>query len=240
MAVRVRADRTHPLPSPRWAGWPASIPPRRPQRVDRRRAVMAKTGSIRERVLADGSSAWVLVWRVGGRQVKRTVRGSQRDAERVLTAALAARDRGEMRAVSTETFQVYAERWLEAKRPRLEPSTYRDYETHLRLRLVPSFGRLKLRAVTRDRIERYLAELDARGSRRATARASACCRARRSTTASSRCGRSSAVRFAKGSSPATPPLAPTATTRSSSPTNAPRCSHSTAKRAARGGMGDYL
>jgi integrase len=122
---------------------------------------MAKTGSIRERVLADGSSAWVLVWRVGGRQVKRTVRGSQRDAERVLTAALAARDRGEMRAVSTETFEVYAERWLEAKKPRLEPSTYRDYETHLRLRLVPTFGRLKLRTVTRDRIERYLAVLDA-------------------------------------------------------------------------------
>ena len=67
-----------------------------------------------------------------------------------------------MRAVSTETFKVYAERWLEGKRPRLEPSTYRDYETHLRLRLVPAFGRLKLRAVTRDRIERYLAELDAR------------------------------------------------------------------------------
>jgi integrase len=94
--------------------------------------------------------------------VKKTVRGSLRDAERVLTAALAARDRGEMRAVSTETFKAYAERWLEAKSPRIEPATYRDYETHLRLRLVPAFGRLKLRAVTRDRTERYLAQLDSR------------------------------------------------------------------------------
>ena len=50
-----------------------------------------RTGSIRERVLADGSSAWILVWRVGGRQVKQTVRGTKTDAERVLTAALAAR-----------------------------------------------------------------------------------------------------------------------------------------------------
>jgi integrase len=123
---------------------------------------MAKTGSIRERVLADGSSAWILVWGVGGRQVKKTVRGSQRDAERVLTAALAARDRGEHRAPDSQPFKNYAERWLESKRTRIEPSTWDDYSAHVRLRLVPAFGKLRIRQITRSAIERYLAELDAK------------------------------------------------------------------------------
>jgi hypothetical protein len=39
-----------------------------------------------------------LYWRVGGRRVKKTVRGARKDAEAALTALLAARDRGEHRA----------------------------------------------------------------------------------------------------------------------------------------------
>ena len=76
--------------------------------------------------------------------------------------ALAAVAKGDLRTVSRETFGDYAERWLEAKRPRLEQSTHRDYETHLRLRLKPAFGALKLRQISRTRIEQYLADLDAK------------------------------------------------------------------------------
>jgi integrase len=101
------------------------------------------------------------MWRVDGRRVKQTVRGSQRDAERVLTAALAARDRGEMRAPDTERFNTFAERWLASKKPRVEPSTWSDYSTHIEKRLVPAFGKRKLRQITRSAIEAYLAELDA-------------------------------------------------------------------------------
>jgi hypothetical protein len=116
----------------------------------------------------------VLKWRVGGRQVKKTVRGTRQDAEAVLTAALAARDRGEQRKVSTELFEAYARRWLEAKRPSLEASTYNDYEAHLRLRLLPTFGKLRLRDVTRARVESYVATQHAawlkRAGRRETVR----------------------------------------------------------------------
>jgi hypothetical protein len=94
---------------------------------------------------------------VAGRQVKRTIRGTRADAGAALTAALAARDRGEQRKVSTETFETHALRWLVAKQPRLEESTYADYEAHVRLRLVPAFGKLRLRDLTRHRIDAYIA-----------------------------------------------------------------------------------
>ena len=45
----------------------------------------------------------------------------------------------------------------------IEASTYRDYETHLRLRLIPAFGRRKLRQIARAHVEDYLARLDADG-----------------------------------------------------------------------------
>jgi integrase len=120
-------------------------------------------GTITPRPLADGTPAWVLYWRVGGRRVKKTVRGTRKDAEAALTAFLAARDRGEQRRVSTATFEVYAAAWLTAKQPRLEAATFQEYETHLRLRLIPAFGKLRLRDVTRARVEAYVAAQHARG-----------------------------------------------------------------------------
>ena len=87
-----------------------------------------------------------------------------REAQRALNAALAAVDRGEQRTTSRETFAQAADRWLASKRPRIEASTYRGYEIDLRLRLKPAFGHLKLRQITRGRIEDYLAELDAAGT----------------------------------------------------------------------------
>jgi len=50
------------------------------------------------------------------------------------------------------------------KRPLLEASTREDYERHLRLRLLPAFGALKLRAITRARVEDYVAALDSQGA----------------------------------------------------------------------------
>jgi len=50
------------------------------------------------------------------------------------------------------------------KRPLLEESTFRDYEAHLRLRLLPAFGRRKVRQITRAHVEAYLATLDRSGT----------------------------------------------------------------------------
>jgi integrase len=121
-------------------------------------------GSILRRKNKDGSTTFSIKYRTGdGTQVKKAIGPSRTEAQRELTAALAAVDRGEHQTTSRETFEEAAWRWLEAKRPRIEPSTYRDYEIHLRHRLIPAFGKLKLRQITRARIEVYLARLDSEG-----------------------------------------------------------------------------
>ena len=118
-------------------------------------------GSILKRKNANGTTTFSIKYRTGdGTQVKKAVGSSRREAERALNDALTRVDRGEVRTASRETFEQAAARWLARKRPVLEESTYRDYEAHLRLRLVPAFGPRKLRHITRGHVEDYLAALD--------------------------------------------------------------------------------
>src|SRR5687767_2575429 len=121
-------------------------------------------GCIYRQPKKSGGFTWYVKYRTGdGTQVKRAAGASRREAERALTAALASVDRGEQRTVSHRTLETEAWEWLEVKRPRIEPATYRDYRYHLEKRLVPAFGPLKLRAITRPRIEAYVADLAAEG-----------------------------------------------------------------------------
>ena len=130
-------------------------------------------GSILRRRNRDGTTTYSIKYRTAdGTQVKKAVGSSRREAERALVEAVAAVDRGEIRSTSSETFAEAAERWLTRKRPLLEASTYRDYDAHLRLRLLPAFGPRKVRQITRAHVEAYLAELDGAGmlSRKTTQR----------------------------------------------------------------------
>jgi integrase len=107
----------------------------------------------------------MLRYRVAGRDVKVTVRGTRREAEAELTRLLRERDAGGGRRVtSRETFDVYATRWLESRKHRVEPGTIEAYQKHLDIRLLPTFGRLNLRQVTRERVEAYVRELDRAGT----------------------------------------------------------------------------
>src|SRR3954452_10542233 len=121
-------------------------------------------GSILRRRNKNGTTTFSIKYRTtDGTQVKKAVGPSRRAAEEALTDALAKVNRGEVRTATRETFEEAAATWLARKRPLLEASTYRDYETHLRLRLVPKFGPMKLRQITRGHVEDYLAALDAAG-----------------------------------------------------------------------------
>ena len=100
------------------------------------------------------------MWRVQGRRVKETVRGTQREAERRLTAVLAARDGGAPREPSRERFAVHADEWLASKRGRVALGTVEAYQKHLDLRLKPFFGEKKLRQIDRRLVRRYIASLD--------------------------------------------------------------------------------
>jgi integrase len=115
-------------------------------------------GSIIERRRKDGSPIYAIKYRTAdGTQVFRTVGRSRRQAERELTAALAAVDRGQLRTVSRETFAEYAERWLADHRSRVERSTAIDYDNTLRNHLLPAFGAIRLSAIRSEHVRAYVA-----------------------------------------------------------------------------------
>ncbi len=111
-------------------------------------------GSILRRRNQNGTTTYSIKYRTAdGTQVKRAVGLTRREAEVALTEALAAVDQGQLRSTNKETFAQAADRWLARKSSRLETSTYQDYERHLRLRLIPIFGTLPVRKVTRRLVE---------------------------------------------------------------------------------------
>src|SRR3954454_14356490 len=102
-------------------------------------------GSITTRTNKDGSVTHYIKYRAtDGTQVKKAIPGGRRDAERALTKALGAVDNGKPRSAGRESFAEAATAWLAYKKPRIEPSTYRDSEIHIRLRLIPAFGDMRL------------------------------------------------------------------------------------------------
>ncbi len=124
-------------------------------------------GSIRQRVTRAGvvfDVTFDVPDASGKRRQRRRTFTTRREAESFLAAEITAVNRGERVHTPPTTFAAYAADWLEAKRPRIEASTYRDYEIHLRLRLSPAFGKLRLDRITRSAIERYLADVDAAGT----------------------------------------------------------------------------
>jgi integrase len=121
-------------------------------------------GGIYPYQLADGSQRYRALYRTSN-GVPRQRRGfaSRREAERWLTTTLASVYRGEVIATN-DTFADYVDRWLVEHRPRLEASSYSDYEINVRKRLKPFFGAMKLTAITATDVRRYVAELAAAGA----------------------------------------------------------------------------
>lgn len=104
-------------------------------------------GSIKQR----SKGSWRISASVGfdpltskRKRVFRTIRGTQRDAQRELTKLLAEVDRGEVVEQERISFAEYIERWLEHMRHRLRPTTFYRYEGYVRCHLRPALGRLQL------------------------------------------------------------------------------------------------
>jgi integrase len=160
--VLMAASRTEDFQGQRTAGFVVVDALRQPPRRQERPTVRPR-GSLLPRQNKNGTTTWYIKYSVEGRPVKKAIGPSRREAQRALIAALAAVDQGALRAPSREKFCDAADRWLARKRPRVERSTYRGYEIEIRTRLKPTFGHLKLQQITRERIERYLADLDQQG-----------------------------------------------------------------------------
>jgi len=79
----------------------------------------------------------------------KSVRGTKKDAQQYLTAALRERDLGSFARPSSEPLGTYLDRWLEtAAKPKLKARTYRDYETLLMRYVRPSLEGRPLAKVT--------------------------------------------------------------------------------------------
>jgi len=104
--------------------------------------------------------AWQIRFRDGlGRRFERGGFTTKEDAERALAEAVRAIDRGSFAEFTPIGFADFAARWIETSaRPNTKSSTCRDYEGSIRNHLVPYFGDVELRRITREMVQRYMAD----------------------------------------------------------------------------------
>ena len=90
------------------------------------------------------------------RQVSRTVRGTKREAQKVLNALVADADQGRQAGTSA-SFKELSERWLELVDTDLSPTTLRRYRNLLSKRILPAIGALPVKSIrTIDLDQLYL------------------------------------------------------------------------------------
>lgn len=77
----------------------------------------------------------------------RTVRGTKKDADKVLTEILRRRDAGEPLEESKHIFSAYVEEWLDTKAHSLRSNTVENYRYLLEKYVSPKLGNRKLRSI---------------------------------------------------------------------------------------------
>ena len=84
------------------------------------------------------------------KQASETVRGTRKEADRILRERLTQAENGGLVAPSKETIEQYLDRWLESyAATHTEPSTLQGYRAHSRLYVAPYLGMLRLQACVR-------------------------------------------------------------------------------------------
>jgi len=121
-----------------------------------------RSGQIKAR----GPGRWLVSVYVGrdgsGKRTDktRTVRGTKREAERVLREMLRRKDAGEPLEPTRITVGEYLDRWLEAAAgPRVRPRTFEGYRYLLARHVRPRLGRERLAAVTPLRLQEFYGAL---------------------------------------------------------------------------------
>jgi integrase len=98
------------------------------------------------------------------RYATRTVRGSRREAERVLARIVAGADQGSF-ARTSATVGELLERWFELARDDYSPKTVLETRGYLDRDLVPALGEVPLARLRPEDLDRYYRALRAHGSR---------------------------------------------------------------------------
>ena len=94
-----------------------------------------------------------------GQRLERGGFATRQAAESALQDAFTAVERGGFAEVAAIGFADFAARWIETyARPNTKASTCRDYEGSIRNHLAPYFGNVELRQISREMVQRYLAD----------------------------------------------------------------------------------
>ena len=92
------------------------------------------------------------------RQHRFNFTGNKRDADRALTACLAAVAEGSFVAPDRTTFGQYVTGWLEASRTRYAATTWQRYESIVRMYLIPTLGGVALQRLSAMHLNRAYSE----------------------------------------------------------------------------------
>lgn len=112
--------------------------------------------------------SWTVRWDLPGPERRQRSKGgfaSEDEAERWLIRTLARQLDGLSGSSDRETVAAFSERWLEAIRPDVEPSTWAGYESKLRLYVLPRIGQMRMGDVTAGDLKALYAWMQREGGR---------------------------------------------------------------------------
>lgn len=102
-----------------------------------------------------------------GKRSYKTIGPSKGDAQRALRQIMGKVDRGEYRPVPDITFKELAGKWLELKSGQVRPKAFASYKAHVD-RLIAAFGDFKVKHISNEEAERFIACLQKEGLAPAT------------------------------------------------------------------------
>lgn len=105
------------------------------------------------------SNGYFMVFRVDGRQVWKRAGDRKGDADRLKTEIERQLQIGEYRALPDITFSELSKKWAAAHAGKVRPKTMKGYEIHLKRHIIPYFGRYKVKAISAELIEKFIAGL---------------------------------------------------------------------------------
>ncbi len=101
---------------------------------------------------------WVVDYRDAAGMRRWVTCETRREAEAVLAEKIAEARQPARPVLDPDiTVSAYAAHWLDLIRPTLEPRSYEGYDEKLRLHILPDFGPVKVRQLTRGQIRKHLA-----------------------------------------------------------------------------------
>lgn len=119
-----------------------------------------KSGRTPDHVCSPQESAYYIVYRLNRKQKWEFGGYTKKDAERLLSQRVSEINNGAYREHQKTIFKDFAQIWLEnCPKSRVKASTFRGYQTDIRLHLTPAFGTYFLKDIKQEQVQGFLSRL---------------------------------------------------------------------------------